>query len=178
VIHDDSPRVLLLLRHAKSDWPDGVPDRERPVAARGRREAPAVGRWLREQGRLPDLVLCSVAARAQQTWDLVAAQLPSAPAVKADGRVYDATAGDLLSVIAETADAVRTLVVVGHNPGIEDLAGLLAGKGSDKAAAKRMAAKFPTAAVAVLEFDGSWSALEPASARLADFFVARAGNEH
>jgi phosphohistidine phosphatase len=170
-----SRRTLLVLRHGKSDWPDGVPDHERPLAARGRREAPLVGRWLREQSRLPDLVLCSPAARARQTWDQVAAELLTAPAARYDDRVYEASAGGLLSVINETPDEVRILLVVGHNPAIENLAGLLAGEGGNAAAERRMAAKFPTAALAVLEFDGSWSGLEPAGARLADFFVGRKG---
>ncbi|HXT88463.1 MAG TPA: histidine phosphatase family protein, partial [Trebonia sp.] len=74
---EDADRRLLLLRHAKSDWPD-VADHERPLAKRGRRDAPVVGRWLRTSGYLPDAVICSTAARARQTWELVSAELPSA----------------------------------------------------------------------------------------------------
>jgi phosphohistidine phosphatase len=169
---DVTARTLLLLRHAKSDWAEAVPDHERPLAARGQREAPLVGQWLHEHGTTPDLVVCSPATRVRQTWELVAAELPSAPEVKIDDRVYEASAGALLSMVAEAPDSVTTLMVVGHNPSMEELADLLAGEGAAKAL-DRMARKFPTAAMAVLAFDGSWAELEPAGARLADFVVAR-----
>jgi phosphohistidine phosphatase len=172
MIEGVSQRNLLVLRHAKSDWPDGVPDHERPVAARGRREAPLVGQWLHEHGPMPDLVVCSPALRARQTWDLVTQELPAPPEVRLDERVYDAPASQLLTVIGETPDEVTTLLLIGHNPSTEELAGLLAG-GGDKGALDRMRAKFPTAALAVLAFDAAWSDLEPGGAQLVDFVVAR-----
>src|SRR6266508_2923118 len=98
MIDSVSERTLLVLRHAKSDWPDGVPDAERPLAGRGRREAPLVGRWLRESGHIPDLVVCSPALRARQTWELVAGELGEAgeaPEVRFDERVYDEPASQL-----------------------------------------------------------------------------------
>ncbi len=165
-------RNLLLLRHAKSDWPDDVPDQERPLAPRGRREAPLVGRWLHEHGPMPDLVFCSPALRARQTWELVAQELPTAPQVKFEGRVYDAGVSQLLALIGETADSITTLLLVGHNPSMEALADVLAGGGEERAL-DRMRAKFPTAALAVLTFEGPWTALEGGGAELVDFVVGR-----
>jgi phosphohistidine phosphatase len=168
-----TPRTLLVLRHAKSDWPDGVPDHERPLARRGRREAPLVGRWLREHGPAPDLVVCSTAVRARQTWELVAAELPPPPEVRLDKRMYEASAAELLSVVVETPDRVSTLLVVGHNPGLEELAHLLTAGQGDQEALERMSVKFPTAALAVLAFDGPWAGLRPSGARLVGFVVGR-----
>src|SRR5260370_7413333 len=87
----ETTRRLMLLRHAKSDWPD-VPDRERPLAKRGRRDAPVIGRWLRDHGYLPDVVVCSVARRTRQTWDLVAPELGGSPSVTFEPRAYAASA--------------------------------------------------------------------------------------
>jgi phosphohistidine phosphatase len=168
-------RRLLLLRHAKSAWPD-VPDHERPLAGRGRRDAPAVGRWLRESGRVPDRVLCSTARRASETWQLVAAELGASPAVCFEPAVYEAAAGSLLALVRRTPSETATLLLVGHIPGVRDLALALAAADADGAAAgalDRIRAKYPTAGVAVLELTGAWPRLGPGRARLADFVVPR-----
>lgn len=120
-------RTLILLRHAKSAWPAGTRDVIRPLAERGRRDAPAVGRWLRGQGNKINLVVCSPAVRAVQTWDLVAAQLADIPQVRHDERLYEASARDLLQVIQELPHKASTVVLVGHNPGLEDFLELLTG---------------------------------------------------
>ncbi len=120
-------RALILLRHAKSAWPLGIPDAQRPLADRGRRDAPAVGRWLREHVSAIDRVVCSPAVRAAQTWELAAAQLAPAPQVRHDDRLYDAYAADLLTVTQELPDRASTAVLVGHNPGLEDFLTLLTG---------------------------------------------------
>src|SRR6202012_5957950 len=108
-------RRLVLLRHAKSDWPD-VPDRERPLAKRGRREAPAAGRCPREHGYQPDVVVCWVARRTRQTWELIEPELGGSPAVTFDQRAYDAGARTLLYLARELLEAGRTVGVIGHNP--------------------------------------------------------------
>jgi phosphohistidine phosphatase len=179
----DPRRTLLLLRHAKSAWPD-VPDHERPLAGRGQRDAPAMGRWLSGAGYRPDRVLCSTARRADETWQLVRPELgPVLPAVF-DSRVYRASAEDLLGLIRHAPAAVRTLMIVGHDPGIPQLAVMLAAAGSptragagstarETAMTIRMRAKFPTAAVAVFEYAGAWDRLGPGLARLADFITPR-----
>lgn len=120
-------RTLVLLRHAKSAWPDGIPDAQRPLAGRGRRDAPAAGRWLRGQVARIDLVVCSPAVRAVQTWDLAAAQLDAIPPVRHDERLYGASAEELLTVTQELPHQASTVVLVSHNPGLEDFLELLAG---------------------------------------------------
>lgn len=165
-------RTLAVLRHAKSDWPAGVPDHLRSLAKRGRRDAPAVGRWLRGQGLTPDLVICSPSQRTRETWDLVHAELGDSARVTYDDRVYAAGVPDLLAVLREIHDETDTVLLVGHNPGAEGLAETLAG-GGDGEALRRMEHKFPTSGVAVLRFPGSWSELGPGVAKLVDFAVPR-----
>ncbi|MGH3273132.1 MAG: SixA phosphatase family protein [Streptosporangiaceae bacterium] len=186
-------RKLVLLRHAKSSWPD-VPDQERPLARRGVRDAPAVGRWLRMAGHSPDLVLCSTAHRAQQTWQLAATELPDRPAVLWDERVYQASAAGLLNLIRQVPPETRILLVVGHDPAIPGLARMLAagampGVPADPAASPapgaldRLSGKFPTAAAAVLDVTVAWPDLGPGQARLEAFVTphdnpARARDQH
>ncbi len=164
---------LILLRHAKSAWPD-VPDHERPLAGRGRRAAPTAGRWLRESGFVPDRVLCSTARRARETWQLAEEELGAHPPTTFEDRVYGASATELLDLARQTPPGVRTLMIVGHEPAMRDLALDLADAqpgdvGDD--AFQRVSEKFPTAAIAVLAFTGGWPELGPGQARLADFVV-------
>lgn len=156
-VGSDSKRRLILLRHAKSDWPD-VPDHDRPLAKRGRKDAPVVGRWLRDHGYLPEVVVCSTARRTRQTWELVAPEVDRSPSVHFEPRAYAASPLTLLYLARELPDRYRAALLIGHNPGIEDLANSLA------AAELR----FPTAAVAVFEFTGHWPDLAPGQARLLD----------
>ncbi len=164
----DTTRRLILLRHAKSDWPD-VPDRDRPLAKRGRRDAPRIGRWLHEQGYQPDVVVVSAATRTRQTWDLVAPELGGLPAVHFEPRAYAASALTLLYLAQELPARYRTALLIGHNPGLSELAtSLAAPPESDSATSNgpRPAVSLPTAAVAVFEFSGDWPSLSPGHARL------------
>ena len=175
-------RTLLLLRHAKSAWPD-MPDHERPLARRGQRDAPVMGHWLRAAGYIPDKVVCSTACRAAQTWQLAQPALGSVPSAVFEDQVYEADAAQLLDVVRRTSAPVRTLLVVGHDPSLPELARALAaaapeaaaGTGSQAglAAVERMRAKFPTAAVAAFVFHGEWDQLGPGAARLACFVTPR-----
>jgi phosphohistidine phosphatase len=179
---EDPGRTLVLFRHAKSAWPD-VPDHDRPLGGRGIRAAPVMGRWLREAGLLPGQVLCSTARRARETWQFAQAGLAATPPVTFDVRIYEGAATDLLTVIREAPPATGTLLLIGHNPAIEDLALLLAtapgataGPGPAGAAPgdlERMRSKFPTAAIAVLQFRGAWPGLAPGEARLTAFVTPR-----
>ncbi len=119
---------LILLRHAKSSWSeDGLPDFERPLSGRGERDAPRMGARLRERGIRPDLVLSSPALRAHRTAKLVGGALDYAnDEIRLDTRLYLATPFEILAVVVEQADAVDSLLVVGHNPGLTDLTNLLA----------------------------------------------------
>lgn len=176
-------RKLVLLRHAKSAWPD-VRDHDRPLARRGQRDAPAVGRWLGDAELLPDQVVCSTARRARETWQLTRTGLGTSPPVSFDGRVYQASAVQLMDLIRRTSPAARTLLVVGHDPAVPELALLLSAAAPSAAAgargdtalsimADRMRAKFPTAAVAVFEFTGDWDQVTPGSALLTCFMTPR-----
>lgn len=172
----------MLLRHAKSAWPD-VPDHERPLASRGRRDAPAMGRWLGAARFLPDRVVCSTALRARQTWELVQPALGAAPETVFDDRVYDASAARLLQLIRCTATDVRTLLVVGHDPALPELARTLAAAApqqgappaglTDPAAPGRIRGKFPTAAVAIFASTADWAAFGPGHAWLVRFAIPR-----
>src|SRR5713226_10042847 len=173
-------RRLVLLRHAKSAWPDGVPDHDRPLAARGERDAPAVGRWLGQAGYAPDLVVCSTARRAAQTWAGAASGLGSTPPTRFEGRVYGASPAALIEIIrhapAEAAAEAATLLVVGHEPAMRETTLLLACDAADRTQARlldRVRLKFPTAAVAVLAFTWEWPLLGPGQARLAGFMTPK-----
>ena len=164
----DATRRLILLRHAKSDWPD-VPDRDRPLAKRGRRDAPRIGRWLHEHGYQPDVVVVSAATRTRQTWDLVAPELGGSPAVHFEPRAYAASALTLLYLAQELPDRYRTALLIAHNPGLSELATSLAAPPESDSATDngpRPAISLPTAAVAVFDFPGAWSSLTPGHARL------------
>ncbi len=164
----DATRRLILLRHAKSDWPD-VPDRDRPLAKRGRRDAPRIGRWLHEHGYQPDVVVVSAATRTRQTWDLVAPELGGSPAVHFEPRAYAASALTLLYLAQELPARYRTALLIAHNPGLSELATSLAAPPESDSATNngpRPAVSLPTAAVAVFDFPGDWSSLTPGHARL------------
>jgi len=172
--------TLLLMRHAKSAWPD-VPDHDRPLARRGKRAAPLMGRWLKVAGYVPDLVVCSSARRATQTWKRMQPALGSVPSTTFTDRLYEATTAQLLDVVRSAPATVRVMLVVGHDPGLPSLACALAaatreteareGNPAVLADGDRMRAKFPTAAIAAFEASSGWAEFAPGTVRLA-FFVA------
>ena len=143
----DAPaRTLILLRHAKSDWSGDEPDHDRPLAKRGRRQAPEAGRWLADLVGRIDLAVVSPAVRARQTWELVSAPLSEPPPTRFEDRVYAASAGALLDIVRALPDDATTVVLVGHNPGLEDLASALTGRW----------VSMPTSALAVIGLSGGW----------------------
>jgi phosphohistidine phosphatase len=174
--HPSPDRQLIVLRHAKSDWPAGIPDKDRPLAKRGRRDAPAAGRWLAEHVGRIDLVVHSDARRTTETWAAVEAELIAGGGrigkVKASARVYDASAEALLEVLRAVPDDVGRVLLVGHNPGVQDLVVTLAGQGSESGAALA-AAKFPTSGLALLRLAGPWSGMAAGGAILEEFVVPR-----
>jgi phosphohistidine phosphatase len=160
---------LLLLRHAKSSWDDPtLPDHDRPLAPRGRRAAKRMGEHVRSNVASPDLVLSSSAARATETLERTRAFGNSE--VRVDDEMYAASVDTILERIHGLAETRETVAVIGHNPGIQDLALRLSGAGEGR---DRMADKFPTGALAVLEFDGPWRELGPGVARLVSFVTPR-----
>jgi phosphohistidine phosphatase len=162
--------TLVLLRHAKSSYPDGVADHDRPLAPRGIREAALAGDWLRANVPTIDGVLCSTATRARQTLSRTGIDAPTRYA----DRLYGATPGVLIEEINTVSDEIATLLVVGHEPTMSDVSLILAGAhGTDEAALERISDKYPTSAIAVLSVPGGWAALEPGRAALTDFHVPR-----
>lgn len=165
---------LILLRHAKSAWPDDVPDHDRPLAPRGRRDAPAAGRWLRKSAYVPDRVLCSTARRARETWHLAEENLGTHPHTVFEDRVYGASSAELLDLARQTPVDVRTLLIVGHDPAMRGLTLELACDQPGDAEADalgRVRAKYATAGIAVLSFSGDWTGLSPGQAHLTEFVV-------
>lgn len=162
-------RTLVLLRHAKSDYPDGVADHQRPLAARGIREGALAGDWLRANVPAVEAVLCSSATRTRQTLSRTGID---APATFSD-RLYGASPGEMIAEINGVDDAVRTLLVISHEPTVSQVALGLAGPDSDPVALDRIAAKFPTSGIAVLSVPGPWAGLGLAGAELVDFHVPR-----
>ncbi|MDM9624290.1 histidine phosphatase family protein [Rhizobium sp. S152] len=160
---------LLLLRHAKSAWPDGVDDHDRPLAGRGLKAAPLMGRYMAREMLVPDLALVSTARRTQQTWALVGAELPDTPH-RDVGEIYEASVERLAAVLRATDPEVRTLLVVGHNPGFQDLALYLAGYGDGL---DQLREKFPTGALAVIDFAVAWRDVTAGSGRLERFVAPR-----
>lgn len=141
------------MRHAKSSWnSDDVTDHARPLSGRGREAAPKMGSWLKKAGLKPETLLCSTALRVQETVSLIRPFLPKAMTVAEHKRLYMALPREILSEIGKVPDQTGTLMVLGHNPGIGSLAHWVAGQG-DKQDMARLAEKFPTAAVAVVDFD-------------------------
>lgn len=162
-------RTLLLMRHAKSDYPPGVADHERPLAPRGIREAGLAGDWLRANAPAVDAVLCSTATRARETLANTRIDAP----VRYSERLYGATPGTMIEEINTVDDDVQTLLVVGHEPTMSALALGLAGEGTDAGAAERISVKYPTSAIAVLRVPSGWKGLELGRAALIGFEVPR-----
>ncbi len=164
---------LILLRHAKSAWPDGVADRERPLADRGRKAAPVIGAYMAREKLIPDLALVSPARRAQETWKHVREALSKKVAERDAPDIYEVAAERILDVIRTVEPGIRTLLIVGHNPGMEDAASLLVGDG-DADAMGRMKEKFPTAGLAVIDFDvEGWDEVAKRSGYLKWFVTPR-----
>lgn len=156
---------LLLMRHAKSDRANWTgPDHERPLNNRGVKSAQAVGRHLAANGCVPDRIVSSTAVRARTTADLVVASAGWGSPVELDERLYSAGPLELIGVIREVDDAVETLMVVGHEPTWSIVASGLAGG---------QYVEMPTGAVAIIEFDGSWSSVGSDEGRLVDHVLAR-----
>ena len=161
---------LYLLRHAKSSWDDpGSNDRDRPLSPRGRRAAERIAEHLRAEGVRLDLVLCSPAVRARQTLARVRRALGD-PKVSFDQTLYAADADRLLARLRAVPAGVEALMVVGHNPGLQDLALELATKGSE---VRKLREKLPTGGLATFSFEGAWHELGPRRAKLVRFVVPR-----
>lgn len=168
--------TLLLLRHAKSDWNStALDDHDRPLNPRGTKAAPIMGRHLAREGLKPDLILCSDAVRTQATLALVLPELgPPPPHVVFEEALYLARPDTILDVIrSNVEEATKSVMVIGHNPGLHALALTLIGDGNKKGL-RQLAMKFPTAALAVISFDTAhWPEIGPTLGNLASFVTPR-----
>ena len=165
-------RTLYLLRHAKSSWSDPtLPDEERPLAPRGRQDGKRIAEHLLQLGIEPELVLCSSAQRTRETLELVRPALAATTSVVLEAELYASTADELLERLHAVPDGVASVLLIGHNPGLQDLALLLASAGAELS---RLEAKFPTAALATLALPtATWKELSQADAVLAAFVVPK-----
>lgn len=159
------PRELLILRHGKSAWDTDAPtDFERPLAARGVRDAPRMGRWLAEHNLRPDAVICSPARRARQTGRATCeAAGVEGVGVAFDDRIYGAGVGELVRVLGDVAPAARRVLLVGHNPGLEDPVRWLA---HEPPLVPPHGKLMPTCALAWLALPEDWSRLAPGTGHL------------
>ncbi|WP_028047852.1 histidine phosphatase family protein [Cellulomonas sp. URHE0023] len=169
---EPGPRSLILLRHAKAEHPERVTDIQRPLSLVGRRQAGQVGAALAADGMVPDLVLCSASVRTRQTWELARATLGSTPDVRFEEGIYYAGARELLEIVREVSDDVRTLLVVGHEPTVSHLAAALAGPESDPATVARVRAGVPTASWSLLTVGTPWRELDSGGATLRGLTLA------
>ncbi|GAA1654378.1 histidine phosphatase family protein [Kribbella alba] len=165
-------RTLVLLRHAKAVPPETMPDLERPLADRGRADAKAAGRYLVAQGIEADLVLCSPSVRTRETWQYAAEGGAIATDIWYDRRVYNADTDELLDVIHDVPAHARTVVLVGHAPGVPWLADELALDGTSPARTE-LTQKYPTSGLTVLHLTTRWSDLAADDADLVDYVIPR-----
>ena len=162
-------RQLILLRHAKSSWDDALlEDFDRPLAKRGRTAARGIAGWLAKNRIRPTLVLCSPAVRTRETLDLIREAIGPAAQVIEDRKLYLAERDDLLTRIRAVDDSETTLLMIGHNPGLQDLAVALAAS-AGKRERGRIVEKFPTASIAWFGIDGGWGEVGPNRATLIKF---------
>jgi len=167
-------RRLLLLRHAKAERQSlGQDDRERVLNERGRSDAARLGAYLSTHDFVPNRVLVSPSARTRETWALARDAVPGLPTPDEERRLYNATEAAILDIVQATDDAIETLLVVGHNPGLHDLAMLLVASG-DLDIRQHLNEQFPTSALAVIDFPlESWALLHPRSGRLERFITPK-----
>lgn len=162
---------LMLLRHAKSSWDDtNLADSDRPLTQRGRVAAQVMGRVMQDRGLLPDSVLISPARRARETWELATAELKQQPKQVVEQALYDFGDGNRIAeVIRQKGGKAQSLLIIGHNPSLENIARRMIGAGDAKLA-KRLEKKYPTGGLTVFEVNAeSWATFDETQVRLTHF---------
>lgn len=160
---------LILLRHAKADHPAGVADHDRPLAPHGRWESEAMGKYMAKHQLVPDLAVVSTSRRTQETWQIALPAFAAPIPQTNEPRIYEAAPANLLQVIHETSDDKRSVLLVGHNPGFEQLAEYFVGTAQPHAAA-RLKHGYPPAGLAVIDFSvTNWAAVSQRSGYLERF---------
>lgn len=165
--------TLSLFRHAKSAWDNtSLSDFRRPLAPRGEQAAPRMGRFMADNALAPDVILCSTAQRARQTLELALPAFAGKAEVQFADSLYHAGPAEMLKLVRALGDDCRHAMLVGHNPGMQAMAMELAGDG-DASAIETMSVKFPTAGLAVIDFDCGWADVAPGRGRLRVFKTPR-----
>jgi phosphohistidine phosphatase len=164
-------RTVFLLRHGKSSWSDStIADIDRPLAPRGERASRRIAEYMRRKKIRPELVLCSPSVRTRQTLEAIQPSLGKSCTVELVPQLYAASEPELLERLRALPESVNSVMLIGHNPGLQDLALALASQGD----LAQLREKFPTGALATLVVDsGNWGALSPGEAQLADYVVPR-----
>jgi phosphohistidine phosphatase len=170
--HGHAVRTVLLLRHGKSSWSDpALADVDRPLAPRGERAAKSIAKYLRRKKVRPALVLCSPSLRTRQTLAAIEPSLGRRSRVELVPQLYAASERELLERLQALPDSIESVMIIGHNPGLQDLALALASQGADR---PQLEAKFPTGALATLVVRNKrWAALRRGDAELVDYVVPR-----
>ena len=165
-------RTVLLMRHGKSEWEDeSIPDFERALAPRGRSDSPVMGRFLRKAGKIPDLIISSPAKRAKSTAELVAKACGYKKDIVFEESVYENSCGEIINVLQELDDTINTVLIIGHNPSIEDTVKKLIFR---EIRNSENGIKVPTAAIACLETEAKfWSELYPGDCTISWFVTPR-----
>lgn len=165
-------RTIILLRHGKSSWSDPtLADLDRPLAPRGERASGRIAKYIRQKKIRPSLVLYSPSLRTRQTLEAIESSLGKRSVVELEPQLYAASEGELLQRLQALPESVDSVMLIGHNPGLHDLARALASRGADL---PKLEQKFPTAALATLVVDSdSWAALRRGDAELVDYVVPR-----
>lgn len=166
-------KTLLLMRHAKAEEGLGKPDHDRELAPRGRRDAKAAGRWLHEQGLVPDLVICSTAQRTRQTWEEACRGGLHTEFVEYRRSVYLGSSEQTLETVREDAGDTGTVLLVGHNPTMAQLTSLLTDGEGSREAHEALGRGFVTSGLAVLTYAGTWADLDLGTCVLTRFHVSR-----
>jgi phosphohistidine phosphatase len=170
--HGHEVRTVILLRHGKSSWTDStLADVDRPLAPRGERAARRIAKYMRRKKIRPELVLCSPSVRTRQTLDAIRDSLGKSCSIELVPELYAASEGELLERLQALPGSVSSVMLIGHNPGLQDLALGLASRGADLG---QLREKFPTGALATLVVHReSWAALSRGDAELVDYVVPR-----
>ena len=164
-------RTLFLLRHAKSSWHDpALPDHGRPLAPRGYRACRLLADYLRREQITPELVLCSSSTRTRETLDGIAAGFDHPPEVAIEDALYSASAAELLDRLRALEPPRTTVMLIGHDPAIHELAVSLVGTAADRTA---LSGKFPTGALATLAVPCTWNELNPGTCTLTRFVTPK-----
>lgn len=171
--NNNKMKTLYILRHAKADYPSGVPDHDRPLNKRGEQACLAIGRYLKTSGICPEVIISSDSCRTAQTITNIVREAGINTEIQYSNRLYLATAGEMLKELSKIDDKVNSVMLVCHNPGAEILATILSGSGSSEAI-QNVKNKFPTCGLAYLELEtDSWKIIDPACGFLKEFITPK-----